>query len=203
MTNLEELWQRHQPDTNGLPDMTNLGVLKPVEGLSVLKRMKKMLLINLPFEMAIAAAYFIIMITNPSWQLVVLLSVAFIFTIWGAWGTYLLYRGIDAGVKSTSLLTELTRNRDALQAWTRLQMRIALFVYPFCITGGFLLGGIVSSGKSIDVFIAKPAVLYALPVTIIMLMPLSYWLAKRLFRSTFGKLLEQFNEYIKSINQIN
>ena len=203
MTKLEELWQGHQPATGGLPDIVNLNTLKPVEGLSVLKKLRRMLRINLGFELAVVVAYVTIMTVYPSWQLLVLFGIALLLTLWGAWATYKLYRGIDTPVRSTSLLTELQRNRDALRAWTHLQMSIAIFVYPFCVAGGFLWGGVMSSGGGLDAFIDKPAVLYALPITVIVLMPLSYWAAKRLFSSTFGRLTGRLNTHIEHINQIN
>jgi hypothetical protein len=197
--NLEQLWQKHQPNTDGLPELHQLNDLKPVHELSVLKKLKKMLGINMGWALLIAAAYVIVLVCYPYWQIQALIGIALVFTLWGAWSAWQLYQKVEVNVQATSLLAELQRNSEALKAWMQIQTRVALFVYPFCIAGGFLLGGVIGSGKSIAALMQKPLIPWALIAAIILLTPLSYLAAKWMFRVSFGKLLKRLEENIQSL----
>ena len=84
------------------------------------------------------------------------------------------------------LLLEMQRQRDAIMRWMRQQMRVALFVYPFAIAGGFCWGGVEGSGTDLRTFMSKPAVLSLLLVVIAVLVPLCYFCSKWLFKLWFG-----------------
>lgn len=98
-----------------------------------------------------------------------------------------------------SLLLEMQRQRDAIMRWMRQQMRVALFVYPFAIAGGFCWGGIEGSGTDLRTFMSKPAVLSLLLVVIAVLVPLCYFCSKWLFKLWFGRHLEVLGARIREL----
>jgi hypothetical protein len=76
---------------------------------------------------------------------------------------------------------------------------VALWVYPFAATGGFMLGGTVGSEKTVEVFMGDYRVLIALAIMLVVLVPLSYWLAKWMTRVAFGKYVQQIKERIDEL----
>ncbi|MCG7859559.1 hypothetical protein MD537_21455, partial [Flavihumibacter sediminis] len=69
--------------------------------------------------------------------------------------------------------------------------------------GGYLSGGILGSGKTIEELMTKPIFVYALPVTMLVLIPICYWLAKWMFNKSFGKHLRSLEGIIHSLEVDN
>lgn len=78
-------------------------------------------------------------------------------------------------------------------------MKVSLFVYPFDIAAGFLMGGLSGSGKSLEAFLHPAFVQVMLGVVIIIFTPLSYYFARYLFRLFFGRYLAQLTEMIADL----
>jgi hypothetical protein len=61
------------------------------------------------------------------------------------------------------------------------------------------LGGVVGSGKSVEAFIIKPTALIAFVITIVVLVPVCYYLAKWMNHLSFGKHLKTLQQNIKDL----
>jgi hypothetical protein len=85
--------------------------------------------------------------------------------------------------------------------WQKQSMRVALWLYPFAAAGGFMLGGIVGSGKTPEAFLMNYKIQIALAITIIVLVPLSYLLAKWMTRVAFGVYVDQLKERIDELER--
>jgi ABC-type nitrate/sulfonate/bicarbonate transport system permease component len=112
---------------------------------------------------------------------------------------YGLYKNIDLNLTQDNVLTELKKQYDAFTEWKKQSLRVALFVYPFAAAGGFMLGGTIGSGKTIEVFMSNYWVLIALVISILVLVPLSYLLAKWMTKVAFGKFIDQLKERIDEL----
>lgn len=199
---IEKLWQAHQPQAENLPGLPQL-IQKPASARpSPLKRMKRMLKINMGCAVVIAAIYIVVIGLVHEWQVQLLIGIALVFTLWGALSAWRLYKRVDDAVLAGSLLTELQRNRDALQAWLRLQIKVSVCVYPFCVAGGFLLGGVIGTGKSVEVLMSRPHMLLWLTAAIIILAPIGYGLTKWMFRQSFQKVVIQLDSHIRQLTGI-
>ena len=196
---IEQVWKGHGPGTGDLPDINNISRLSAPEPDSILQKLKKALRFNLSCAWLCLVLYVFILVNYHLWQLLVLIGLTLVFTLWAIITTTQLYRSVNPNVLATSLLIELKRNRNALNRWMQLQMRVALAIYPFSVSGGFLWGGMMGSGKSIEFLMSKPIIIWALVVCIIILTPLSYWLAKWLFKKSFGKVTLQMNDAIAQL----
>lgn len=80
-------------------------------------------------------------------------------------------------------------------------MKVALFIYPFDITAGFLMGGMSGSGRSVDALLQLHVIQVALVIAIAMLTPLSYYLSRYLFTIFFGRHLQQLDEMITQLSE--
>jgi hypothetical protein len=130
----------------------------------------------------------------------VLFSALLVFSAWSVVDGVRLLRGWGAGVSCTnSLLVEMQRQYDTIHRWMRLQMRVALAVYPFSIAGGFLWGGMEGSGLDALTFLQKPMVGVVLAVSIIVLVPVCYWAAKWLSKVAFGRHLAALRVRIEEL----
>ena len=81
----------------------------------------------------------------------------------------------------------------------KVQQQAALIIYPISAAGGFLLGGVLGSGKSVEVFMSKTVVQVALLVCIIILTPAAYYLARWMYNCSFGKHLAALQKNINDL----
>ena len=103
-------------------------------------------------------------------------------------------------VSSTSnLKQELEDICTGFQKWWSLQQRSSLFVYPVALTGGFIMGGALGSGKSVDAFLYNSKMLSILGITILIFVPVCYYMAKWMFRFLYGKYLNDIKRMIKEL----
>jgi hypothetical protein len=198
--NIEEVWKGHQIVTNTLPELQNIGQLKSSNQSNPLKKMKKLLLQNMIGVTVCITFYIAIIYFFNFWQIRALTGITLVFTIWALINARQLYRSVNNNVSATNLLAELKRNRDALNSWMRIQMRVAVFIYPFCAAGGYLWGGVIGSGKDVSAFMSKPIAGWALIACIIVLTPLGYLAGKWMFKKTFGTVVTQLDQHIASLS---
>lgn len=198
---LQKIWNASEASTENLPDITNVDQIKSNGLRNPLKQVKKSLFTNLMWSVLIAIIYIPIIIYFHYWQIQVFIGITFIFTVWAGYTAYNFYKSIEPNVSANNLLAELTRVANTLDKWMKIQCNVALFIYPFSITGGYFLGGVVGSGKTVEEFLDKPIVIYALIISIIVLTPLCYYLAKWMFRYSFGKAQQQMNKLIKELSE--
>ncbi len=198
---LEQIWKAHNPDTGSLPDIKTIGQLSLPPSDTVLKKLKTTLLTNMMWAVLCAVLYVFVLINFTQWQILILIGITLAFTVWALFTAFQLYISVNPNVQANGLLAELKRNRDAINRWMKIQQRVALAIYPFSATGGFLLGGVSSSGKSIEVLMAKPVFGWSLVIAIMILTPLSYLLAKWLFKKSFGKVVQQMDCTIAQLTE--
>nr|WP_294947227.1 hypothetical protein [uncultured Mucilaginibacter sp.] len=198
---MEQVWKGHQAETGGLPNLQNIGQLKPANQNSPLKKMKKLLAQNMVGVALCVCLYVAVISFFSFWEIRVLTGITLLFTLWALATAWQLYRSVNDNVLANNLLAELKRNRDALGAWMRIQMRVAVFIYPFSAAGGYLWGGVLGSGKSVSVFMDKPIAVWILIACIIILTPLGYLVGKWMLKKTFGKVITQLDENIASLSE--
>jgi hypothetical protein len=192
-----ELNDRQDDDLSSLlqkPKLSKLSSHNPLE------KIRKNLLLNMIWGIVICILYVIIIFYFRIWQVQLSLLVVLIFTIWAIYTAYQQYKNIHTNVSSSSpVLAEMRRQHQSITSWMNTQQRVALLVYPISAAGGFILGGVIGSGKSVSIFMSKPFVIIALLVSIAVLVPACYYLARWMFNYSFGKHLKALNENIRSL----
>ncbi len=134
--------------------------------------------------------------------ILLLLGVVLGFCVWATVDAIRLLRDWRRDVSTTnSLLVEMQRQHDAITRWMRAQMRVALFVYPFAAAGGFLLGGVVGAGKDVAGVMEVPGMWTLLGISLLVMVPLCYLLAKWMFKISFGKHLVGLRQRIDELTR--
>jgi hypothetical protein len=114
--------------------------------------------------------------------------------------SYKLYKLISK-IAPFNLKQQLERNYAALSRWRTLQLRASLVIYPVAVSGGFILGGVVGSGKPAEQFLYNPKIIVALAITVIVLTPVCYFLAKWMFKVAYGKHMISLKAIIDELEE--
>ena len=165
-----------------------------------LEKIKKNLLMNMVWGIIICALYVFMIIHFQIWQVQVSISIVLLFSLWALYTAWLQYKKLNTSVSSnSSLLSEMKRHYESIETWLNTQQKVALIIYPVSAAGGFMLGGVIGSGKSVELFMSKPIVILILVVTILILVPACYYLAKWMCNYSFGKHLKTLQQNIKDL----
>jgi len=187
---IEQNWKRlNEQEDNDLSQLLQPGRLKRLHSSNPLQKIKFNLLMNIIGAVLIAGFYVYVLIRFPQWPVLLCIGMVMLFTLWAGYTSWLQYKSIDTFATGYSLLAQMEKQYAAINAWMKTQLRVAIFVYPVAAAGGFMIGGMAGSGKSIAFFMGKPVVLAALIITVLILVPVCMWLAKWMFKKSFGKHL--------------
>lgn len=200
---IEQNWK--QLDEQGDDDLSKLlqpGKVEKLHSSNPLYKIKSYLIISMIWAVLIAGLYVYVMIRFPYWPVLLCIGTVLLFTLWAGYTSWKQYISINPSVTGHSLLMEMEKHYEGIQNWMKVQMKAAIFVYPVAAAGGFMIGGMVGSGKSIAEFISKPAVVISLIVTVAILVPLCIWLAKWMFKKSFGKHLVSLKQNIDALKEM-
>ncbi|MEO5912209.1 MAG: hypothetical protein ABIP95_15065 [Pelobium sp.] len=198
---LQKIWNASEASTENLPEISNINQINKSNGLkNPLKMAREKILTNLIWTILIGLIYIPIVFFYHFWQIQLFIGITLIFSFWSGYTTYLLYQSVDQNVSANNLLAELKRVVNTLNKWMHIQMKVALFIYPFSLAGGFLLGGVIK-GKTVEQFLERPIAIYALILSIMVFTPICYYLTKLMFRYSFGKLIKQMQKLIEELTE--
>lgn len=192
-------------DINEAQDDDLAALLKPsrLSGITSnhpLEKIKRNLRINMIWAVVLCALYIFLIFRFPIWQVQLCVAVVLLFTLWALYTAYAQYKQMNSHVSPmNAVLDELKRHYQSINHWMRTQQLVALFIYPISATGGFMLGGVSGSGKSVASFISKPPVLIALLIALAVLVPACWFLTKWMFRYSFGKHMKKLKENIDAL----
>jgi NADH:ubiquinone oxidoreductase subunit 2 (subunit N) len=198
---IEKSWG--EMNTGSDEDLSSLlqeGKLTKIPSGNPLAIIKRNLVANMAWCSLISIGYIIVIAWFPVWQVQLSLAIVLVFTLWSTFGAWKLYKEIDTKTNwSSSLLQELENHHQSIRHWIQMQQRVSVFVYPFAAAGGFMFGGVLGSGTTVEAFMAKKAALIALPITILVLVPAGYYLARWMFQHSFGKHLHDLQKNINDL----
>lgn len=199
--NLENNWKEiGEAGDKDLADLLRKSKIDKLHSNHPLHNIKKSLLINMTWGLLIVCGYIVIMVAFPIWQVQLCLLVVSAFSLWAVYTAFSLYKSIgDTIMVNNPALDEMKRHYASIYSWMRTQQRVALFIYPVSIAGGFMLGGVLGSTQPVGQFLSKPFVFIALIITIAVLTPLCYLLSRWLFKISFGKHAAQLKENIDAL----
>jgi hypothetical protein len=198
---LEKMWDKiNEQKDDSLASLLQEKALPKFTSQSPLLKIKKRLLQSGILSLLTCFFYIYIIIANPIWQVQTTIGMVLLFSIWATVQSFKHYKSIDDTISSSNpLLAELKRHHQSITKWMQLQQKVALFLYPVATTGGFMLGGVLGSGKPVEVFLSKPIILLALLICCVVLMILSHYVARWLCKVGFGKHLNALQEMIREL----
>lgn len=194
-----EINDRRDDDLSSLLQTQRLSKLS---SHSPLQKIKQNLLRNMIWCILVCLLYVVIIFYFLIWQVQVAIAVVLFFSLWALYTAYIQYKELNTAISSSSsVLVELKRHYGSITNWMNTQQRVALFIYPVSAAGGFMLGGVLGSGKPVEAFMNKPVILIALLISIIVLVPVCYYMARWMFNYSFGKHLKALKENIKALEE--
>ena len=197
-TDWKQLNEKGDEDLTALLRATTLNLLS---SKSPLQKIKRSLLINIIFGGLICLIYVFVMLYFKIWQIQLAIGIVLLFSLWAVYSAYIQYIKIDDTVSSNTILAELKKNYYSIVKWIRIQLRAAVCIYPVSVIGGFMIGGVLGSGKPVNDFLNRSVVQIALVICILIMVPVAYYLAKRLFRVSFGKHLKLLKQNIDDLEK--
>jgi len=113
-----------------------------------------------------------------------------------------LYQQIDPMiVAGNSVKDELERHYRSIMLWCKTQERNALFLYPVALLGGAILGMSSVGAEQMNRALQKPAVWIALICIIIVLVPILYFINRRMMKTAYYNHLEHLKRLINSLEE--
>lgn len=199
---IENVWQQSGGSDDALNKIFQQKDFSKLQSKLPLTKLKRNLLTGIIWAALITAVYAAVFFFVGVWQVYVALGILILFNVLIGVDSWKLYQSINVNVSTTnSLKEELQKNYSGFQRWWRIQERLGLFVYPAGAAGGFILGGVLGSGKPVEAFLYNPKMLLILGVTILILVPLCYYGARWMFNYAYGKHLKQLKLLIDELSQ--
>ncbi|MBK7215174.1 MAG: hypothetical protein IPH88_18175 [Bacteroidales bacterium] len=199
---IENTWKNIE-GSDGLLDkvLANPG-LRNKPSKHPLVKLRQNLLMGLGWAIAITIGYILLLIFFRIWQVNLALVIMIAFNSWLIVLSWKQYKRTPTSISAAlSLKDELQSNYDNFRQWWRIQERVSLFVYPFALAGGFILGATIGSGKTADQLMGNPRVLIILLITMLIMVPVSFYFARLLFRLSYGKHLERLKGLIAELEE--
>lgn len=200
---INKTWEAiNDPHDDDLSSLLKTTRLSKISSHNPLEKIKKNLLLNMILALFICGLYIWVIFTFRIWQVQLAIFIVLIFSLWAIYTAYHQYKRIGTIISSSSsLLSEMKRHYASIMDWMSLQQRVALFIYPVSATGGFMLGGAEGSGKPVAEFMSKPLILIVLVIALLVLVPACYYLAKWMFKISFGKHLAVLKRNIEELEE--
>lgn len=201
---IENYWNKiHGQQDDDLSSLLQQPDLSKLSSHNPMIKIKKNLRINMAWGTIICLCYVAIIIYFHIWQVQLAIGTVLLFSLWAVLSAWQVYKKINSPVSAAPLLAELKRHYQAINRWMFVQERVGLIIYPVSAAGGFMLGGVLNSGKTLEAFMSKPTVLISMVIVIILLVPVAFYAARWLCRHSFGKHMKALKQNIDQLENGN
>jgi hypothetical protein len=198
---IENIWKQDSNSDDALNKLLNSGDFSKLQSNLPLKKLKQNLLIGIIWALLITLGYLIVFFSISIWHVNVALGVLILFNTLIMLDSWRLYLKTPSTISpSNSLKEELTLHYNSFQQWWAVQQKASLFVFPIAVSGGFILGGSLGSGKPVETFLYNSKMLGILGVTILIMVPLCYLGARWMFNYAYGKHLKKIKSTIDDLS---
>jgi hypothetical protein len=143
--------------------------------------------------------YMLVWIWYPLWPVNLCLLILLLFTIWGMISCLRIRRLLSPPDSPAPVLEEMERLLHLIRKWIRLQVKLGIFVYPFSIVGGGLMGAYLVSNRPIPVLVRDRIMDLLLLAVVVTFVPICAWLARRLAQRSFGRYLDVLLNNIREL----
>lgn len=199
---LENIWRQNSERDDDLNKLLDKGNYSKLQSRLPLKKLRTNLLIGIIWAILITVGYIVLFFFISVWQVYIALGVLVVFNTLILLESWKLYRRTPSTVTpSNSLNKELMVHYNSFQRWWSVQERISIFVYPIAVAGGFILGGVMGSGKPVEAFLYNGKVLGILGITTLTIVPICYFGARWMFNYAYGKHLKILKATIDELSE--
>ncbi|MBK6346739.1 MAG: hypothetical protein IPF68_12540 [Bacteroidales bacterium] len=196
----KKVWQNIGGEEGMLENLMKEGNFSRIHSKHPLSKLRNTLRISIFLSAMITMVYILFIFLIPVWQITLALIILTLYNLFIVYDSRKLYKKLPDGVlPENSLKEELSFHYGAFMQWWHLQQRTSIFIYPVAAAGGFIWGGMMGSGKTVEAFLYNPAMLIILGIILLVLVPLSYWFARILFQQMYGRHLKKLKQLIESM----
>jgi hypothetical protein len=135
----------------------------------------------------------------PIWPVNLCLIVLLTFTGWGMISALLLRGKVAPANSPAALLQEMLRYHRVISRWLRLQQYVGVFVYPFGIVGGGLMGAYLVGNETMDSLLRDKVLDTLLIVLVIILVPCNFLLGRAIRHRAYGRYLTDLQKNIDEL----
>ncbi|HTL08494.1 MAG TPA: hypothetical protein VL307_09570 [Chitinophagaceae bacterium] len=199
---LTEQWKQLEAADTDLAEVLQPGFAKHISKDPMLTIQRNLWYHSL-MGIAIIVFYLFLLWEFPVWQVILCIGVVLLFTLWAVVKALLLRRQllrIAASHLQHSLLQQMRYHQMAMGGWMKVQQKAGLVMYPLGAAGGFMIGGSLGAGKSIDTILQNPTLQLIMLLVVLLLVPPCFYLAKWMCRKSFGQYLQQLNSNIAALS---
>ena len=194
---LQQVWKKLEKDKLGKPVLGAVEIRK--KSKHPVQKLKNAYLYTTGFSLAFLIMFIVLFFVFSETVVkaglaLVIVSYIFFFAV-----NFSMYRKVNVVLPiDQNLKRALQHTYDFIKANIRFQEYAALFIYPIAAASGFLMGGAVGSGD-IEGMLQKKFVILSLISTAIVLTPIAFYLARWLYKLSYGKCLKELKELIDEL----
>jgi hypothetical protein len=144
--------------------------------------------------------YGVVLTLYPGWPLNLCFIVLLVFTGWGVISALRLRGMVAPPASPAALLEEMQRYHRLITKWLRLQPVVGIFVYPFSIVGGGLLGAQLVSHESFESLLSDRVLDGILIVLVLTLVPVTSLAGRAMGRRVYGRYLDDLKKNIDELS---
>ncbi|UPT65624.1 MAG: hypothetical protein M0D57_13905 [Sphingobacteriales bacterium JAD_PAG50586_3] len=166
-----------------------------------LQKLKKQWDLRIVFTLAIAPIWLVAVFYFNEFIIQLLMGLVFISNLWSLYISFNLKSKLKKGVNSNlPVLENIKITHNLISTAIRLEERVFIFIYPISVAAGFFAG--LSMSGAVNNIANNPqkalTILTILGVCIVVLTPLSHFMAKWLNKLAFGNYLKELKRVIES-----
>jgi len=164
-------------------------------------KLKKSLETTLGFSVAFLLFFIVLIFLFDHWLIKLFIGTVIGAYVFFSWYNYITLRELKLQLKQafdTSLKTSLEQIHRIVFQSIRFQEKASLFIYPFSVIAGYLMG--LSEHDNFEQDIQETTVLVALAIAIVVLTPACYYLAKWMYKVSYDKYLNQLKKLIHEMD---
>jgi hypothetical protein len=165
-------------------------------------KLKKSLETTLGFSIVFLVLFIALIFLFDHWLIKLFIGVVAGAYVFFTWYNYLTLKELKLQLVQafdSSLKTSLEQIHRIVYQSIRFQEKAALFIYPFSVIAGYMMG--LSQHNNFEQDIQDSTVLLALLIAIVVLTPACYFLAKWMYKISYDKYLNQLKKLIDEMDR--
>lgn len=164
-------------------------------------KLKKSLETTLGFSIVFLIFFIVLIFLFDHWLIKLFIGAVAGAYIFFSWYNYITLKELKLQLKQafdTSLKASLEQIHKIVFQSIRFQEKAALFIYPFSVIAGYMMG--LAQHDNFEQDIQETSVLVALAIAIVVLTPACYYLARWMYKVSYDKYLDQLKKLIHEMD---
>ncbi|HRJ30707.1 MAG TPA: hypothetical protein PLV21_02135 [Cyclobacteriaceae bacterium] len=165
-------------------------------------RLKKSQETTLVFSVIFLLVFVVLFFLFDPWLVKLFIGIIIGAYVFFTWYNYITYRNLKRQWQKAfegSLKTALQNIHSIVYKSIRFQEKAALFIYPFSVAAGYMMG--LAQHDNFESDIRDSRILLVLLIAAVTMTPVCYYLAKWMYKISYDKYLKQLQSLIDEIDK--